>query len=143
MHVFASLGELSLARGDARTASRFIDQCLETATRTTSRKYLVKGWRLRGEIAMASRAWDEAETALRQALATAEVLGNPTQLWKTHAAIGRLWTDLHKPDAAWTAFRAAREVLDRVKTGLGDPALAQHLENTPAIHELYRRSAPR
>ena len=143
MHVFASLGELSLARGDAGTARGFIDQCLETATRTMSRKYLVKGWRLRGEIAMASRAWDEAETALHQALATAEVLGNPTQLWKTHAAIGRLCADCDKPDAAWSAFRAAREILDRVKTGLGDPALAQHLENTPAIHELYRRSAPR
>jgi class 3 adenylate cyclase len=33
------------------------------------RKHLVKGWRLKGEIALARRQWDEPEAALQQALA--------------------------------------------------------------------------
>ena len=42
-------------------AREFADQCLDLATRTNSRKYLVKGYRLMGEIALARRQWDEAE----------------------------------------------------------------------------------
>ncbi len=43
----------------------------------------VKGWRLKGEIALLRRQWDESEEALRQALTLAQVIGNPTQLWKS------------------------------------------------------------
>ena len=43
----------------------------------------MKGWRLRGEIALARRELDAAEDAFRRALAIAEAIGNPTQLWKT------------------------------------------------------------
>jgi predicted ATPase len=81
--VFASLGELWLARGDPAKAQEFADQCLELATRTNLRKYLVKAWRLKGESALARGQWDEAEGMLRQALALAQAIGNPTQLWKT------------------------------------------------------------
>jgi tetratricopeptide (TPR) repeat protein len=82
-HLFASLGELWLARGDPAKAQEFADQCLELATRTNSRRYLVKAWGLKGESALARGQWDEAEGMLRQALALAQVIGNPTQLWKT------------------------------------------------------------
>src|SRR5262249_24382991 len=68
MHVFASLADLWLARTDLDQARTFTDRCLKVATRTMSRKYLARGWRLRGEIALMSRAWDESETALREAL---------------------------------------------------------------------------
>ena len=97
MHLFASLGELWLARGEPAKAQEFAEQCLEIATRTNSRKYLVKGWRLMGEIALARRQWDEAERALQQALTIAQAIGNPTQLWKTHLA---LWSSLHSDQEA-------------------------------------------
>ena len=143
MHVFASLADLWLARGDSTQARTFADQCLEVATRTTARKYLVRGWRLRGEIALASRAWDEAEASLRQALPIAHAVGNPTQLWKTYAALGRLYTDLKRPDAAWSAYRSAREVLDRMKSNVGDPALRETFASAPPIRDLYRLSESR
>jgi tetratricopeptide (TPR) repeat protein len=43
MHLFASLGDLWLARGDPARAQEFTDRCLDIATRTNSRKYMVKG----------------------------------------------------------------------------------------------------
>ncbi len=52
MHLFASLGDFWLARGEPARAQEFADQCLDIATRTNSRKYIVKGWRLQGEIAL-------------------------------------------------------------------------------------------
>jgi hypothetical protein len=142
MHVFASLADLWLARSDLDTARRFTDRCLEVATRTMSRKYLARGWRLRGEIAFVSRAWDESETALREALAIAERVGNPTQLWKTHAALGALYGAVRRPEASSKAYRSAVEVVDRIKASVDDPKLAETLASARPIRELYQRAGP-
>jgi class 3 adenylate cyclase/tetratricopeptide (TPR) repeat protein len=141
-HLFASLGELWLARGDPARAREFAQQCLELATATNSRKYLVKGWRLSGKIALARRQWNEAEEALRQALSIAETIGNPTQLWKTHIALGQLHTETKRFEAAQQAYRAAREVLDRIKASLQNPGLRASLENSPLIRHVHDLSAP-
>ncbi|MFQ5946034.1 MAG: AAA family ATPase, partial [Anaerolineae bacterium] len=136
-HLFVSLGELWLARGDPARAREFANQCLELATRSNSRKYLVKGWRLAGEIALARGHRGEAEAALRQALTIAQAIGNPTQLWKTHVAWGRFHAETRKPEAAGPAYRAAREVIDGVKASLSDPGLRASLENAPLIRQVY------
>ncbi len=139
-HLFVSLGEFWMARGEPRQAQEFAAQCLEIATRTSSWKYVVKGWRLQGEIALARRQWDEAEGWLRQALTLAQTIGNPPQLWKTHLAIGRLHAEAKRPDMARQAYQAAREVIDRIKTNLQNQelraclALYQH-----SCHEVQGR----
>jgi tetratricopeptide (TPR) repeat protein len=102
----------------------------------------VKGWHLRGQIALSRRRLDEAETAFRQALAVAEAIGNPRQLWTPHAALGRLHAARGRHDQAGAAYRAAREVVDRVKAGLKDPGLRLSLERAPAVRELYDRAGP-
>jgi len=107
-----------------------------------SRKYLARGWRLRGEIALVSRAWDESETALREALTIAERVGNPTQLWKTHAALGALYAAVRRSEASSKAYRSAMEVVDRMKASIDDPKLTETLTNAPAVRELYQRSGP-
>jgi class 3 adenylate cyclase/tetratricopeptide (TPR) repeat protein len=136
IRLFASLGELWLARGDAARARVFAEQCLEHATRSASRKYVVKGWRLRGEIALSRRQWDEAEEALLQALSVAQVVGNPTQIWKTHVAIGRLRTATSQPDAARAAYRAAQDIIDRVRASLLNPQLHRSFRPAFTIPEL-------
>ena len=78
-----------LLRG-AGQSPEFADRCLDIATRTTSRKYEVRGKRL-GEIALAQRQWEETEAWLRQALLLARTVGNPPQLWKTYVAMGHLF----------------------------------------------------
>jgi tetratricopeptide (TPR) repeat protein len=136
-HLFASLGELWLAKGDAVKAWEFAERCLEIAMPTNSRKYLVKGYRLKGEIALARRQWDEAEGMLRQALTIAQAIRNPTQLWRTHLALGRLYAESKKPERARQAFRSARQVIDRVKASLRNPGLRASLEHSPLIRHVY------
>jgi len=137
IRLFASMGELALARGDLAGARACADRCLEAATRTTSRKNLVKGWRLTGEIACAARRWDEAEAALSEALLVAERIGNPPQLWRTHAALARLHLARGRPDAARHANAAARVVLDRMRAVLPDGALRAALESAPLVRRVY------
>jgi class 3 adenylate cyclase/tetratricopeptide (TPR) repeat protein len=141
-HLFASLGDFWLARGDPARAGEFTAQCLEIATRTNSRKYVVKGWRLQGEIARAHRQWDEAEGWLQHALTLAQAVGNPTQLWKTHLALGRLYAEARRPDQARQAYQAAREVIERVKVSLQDPGLRASLERSPLFQPVYNPSEP-
>ncbi len=136
-HLFASLGELWLARGDYTKAREFADHCLDIATRTNSRKNVVKGLRLKGEIAAARRQWDDAESALRQALIIAETIGNPTQLWKTYLAAGQLKKHLKKRDEAGIAFLKAREVVDRVRANFQNQALHTSFERSPIIRQVY------
>jgi tetratricopeptide (TPR) repeat protein len=140
-HLFASLGELWLARGDPAKAQEFVEQCLDIATRTNSRKYVVKGQRLKGEIALTRRQWDEAEGWLRQALQLAQTVGNPTQLWKTHLAIGRLHAEVKLPEQARQAYGAARKVIDQVRAHLQNPKLRASLDHSPLIQQVYDLSA--
>ena len=128
MHLFASLGELWLARGEAGRAQECANQCLDIATRTHAQKYLVRGWRLQGDIALARHQRDEAATWLRQALTQAQTLRNPTQLWKTHVALGRFQKAARRPAQAQQAYLAARQVLAQVQTRLQHPALRVSLE---------------
>jgi hypothetical protein len=103
------------------------------ATRTKAQKYLVRGGRLRGEIALARHQWDEAADWLHQALTRAQTLGNPTQLWKTHVALGRLQTVAKRPEQARQAYYAARQVVERVQARLQNPALRASLAHALPI----------
>jgi tetratricopeptide (TPR) repeat protein len=137
MHLFASLGEYWMARGDFAKAWGFAGRCLDIATRTTSRKYLVKGWRLKGEIALTRRQRDDAEHWLRQAQELTQKVSNPPQLWKTHLAMARLHTEAKRPEMAQQAYRAAREVIEQVKAHLQNPELRASLEHSPLIQQVY------
>jgi tetratricopeptide (TPR) repeat protein len=143
IHLHASLGEWWLARGDLVTALDCANRCRELAARTRSRKNLAKGWRLAGEIARARRRWDEAEACFREALAIAGAVGNPTQIWRTHLALGRCREDAGRTDAARRSYRAAREVVDRVRVGLRDARLRGAFERAALVRQVLDLGAPR
>jgi class 3 adenylate cyclase/tetratricopeptide (TPR) repeat protein len=138
-HLFAGLGETWLALGDATKADNFCNQCLELATRTDSKKYLARGWRLKGEIAMARLRWEDAEEALRKALGFARRVGNPTQLWKTHLALGQLYRETRRPQPARSSFAAARKVCDGIGRSLQTPELKQGFERSPLIRSVLEQ----
>jgi tetratricopeptide (TPR) repeat protein len=142
MHFYVSLGELALARGDLAMAEENAARCLEIATRTNSRKYLVRAWRLQGEIAQARRDWAAAEAHLRRASATGEVIRNPPQLWKSHAALGRLYLARKQNEAAGHAYAAAQRVLNQTIAGLQHPGLRAGLEHSPLTREIRSFAGP-
>jgi tetratricopeptide (TPR) repeat protein len=137
MHLRVSQGELALARGDTTRAGELAQEALDIATRTNARKYLVRIWRLQGEIALARRQWTEAEHELQRALALAQVIGNPPQLWRSHAAIGHLHAARRDAGAARQAFGAGVAIIECMKTRLERPELRAGLERAPLIRQLY------
>jgi class 3 adenylate cyclase/tetratricopeptide (TPR) repeat protein len=122
-HLFHSYGELWLARGDLDRARAYADECLELALFNSSTKNIVKARRLQAQILLARGRFKEAEEELAAALATAHEVGNPPQLWKTHAAIGELRDVQGRSSEALMAYREAVAVIDRVAAGLTDDSL--------------------
>jgi transcriptional regulator with AAA-type ATPase domain/tetratricopeptide (TPR) repeat protein len=136
IRMFAGLGELAVAQGDLSTARAHKTSCLDLATRSGSRKNLVKGWRLAGEIARAERDWDAAEGHLLTSRDLAASLGNPVQLWKSELALGRCLQDGGRVDDARQAFQRAFAVMHGVRERLRDERLRQAFEKNPDLATL-------
>jgi DNA-binding NtrC family response regulator/tetratricopeptide (TPR) repeat protein len=135
--MFAGMGELAVARADLSTARAHSAECLDLATRSASRKNLVKAWRLAGEIARAERDWDAAEGYFRKSRDLAVSLGNPVQQWRAELALGRFLQDARRSDDARHAYERALAVMGRVREGLRHERLRDAFEKNPD-HRLLR-----
>ncbi len=141
-HCYASRGQLALLRGDREQALRLADQSLETAVPTRSLKYESWAWRIKGESATARRAWDEAEDALRRALAIAETIGQPRQTWMSQVALGRLHAARGRRKDALGCYRTGWSIIDGLRERTRDPALRAGLESSPLIREVEDLAKP-
>jgi DNA-binding NtrC family response regulator/tetratricopeptide (TPR) repeat protein len=137
MHLAVSLGELNLARGDLAVAREHAMQCLERALRHGSRKYVVRANRLLGDVELAAGRPREAEAPIREALAMAKAIGNPTQLWKTHVSCQHFYRRLGQIDAADAAHAAALAITERIRASLPDPAAQKIYESSPLLRPVY------
>jgi tetratricopeptide (TPR) repeat protein len=142
LHFFASYGEFWLDRGDPAKALAYADECLAIAEHTKSRKYIVKGRRLRGQALMAQGRLDDAEQELSAALEVAIELANPSQLWKTHAALGGLRRAQNRAEDAGRAYNAAFSVIEAVAADLRDEGLRKAFLSSERV-EKVRRAAGR
>jgi tetratricopeptide (TPR) repeat protein len=135
-HCYAGLGQLALQRGDPERARRLADQSLEIAAPTRSRKFESWAWRIKGESAIARRAWDEADDALRRALAIAEAIGQPRQTWLSQVACGRLDAARGRRGDALGRYRAAWAIITRLREATRDPGLRAGLDSSPLAREV-------
>lgn len=140
-HLCASYGEACVALDDLNRADEWANQCLDLAARTDSKKYLVRGWRLKASIDAHRLNWEDAEESLRRALALAEKIGNPTQLWRTQLAMSRLFADTKQADQARAVDQAARNTLDRIGESLRTATLRSAFNDSPLIKEAYALSS--
>ncbi|MCH7578533.1 MAG: tetratricopeptide repeat protein, partial [Chloroflexi bacterium] len=139
-HLYHSYGELWLARGDHDKAVSYAHECLALAEQSDSKKNIVKGRRLRGQALLAQGELAKAEKELATALEIAKEIGNPPQLWKTHAALGDLRQSQGQPDRARQAYRDAIAVIEGVAAGLEDEPLRETFLGSDHVQDI-RRSA--
>ena len=117
-HLFHSYGELWLARGDLNKAMANANECLTLAEQSDSRKNIVKGLRLKGQVFLSQKMLKEAELELSSASKIALEVGNPTQLWKTYATIGDLMKAWERPIEAYRSYEKALAVIAEVAAEL-------------------------
>ena len=133
IRMFAGLGALALARGDLAVARSHSAECLTLATRTESRKNLVKAWRLAGEIAAAAGERDVAEGHFRTSRDHALALGNPVQQWRAELALGHFYRDAARAGDAQQAFQRAVDVMHRVRQSLREDVLRTAFDKNPDV----------
>ena len=138
-HLYHSLGELWLTKGEAAQALECAEECLKLAEPTMSRKNLVKGWRLTGQALLAQGQGEQAEAALTQALTIAREIGNPSQLWKTYQALGALCEWQADPGRARAAYRSTIEVIEGVAARLQNQELQRTFLHARPVQELRAR----
>jgi transcriptional regulator with AAA-type ATPase domain/tetratricopeptide (TPR) repeat protein len=131
IRMFAGMGELAVAQGDLSAARSHNAECLELATRTGSRKNLVKAWRLAGEIARLERDWDGAESHFTKSRDLAASVGNPVQHWKSEIALGRFLEDVRRTDGARDAFQRALKIMQQVRQDLREERLREAFDKNP------------
>jgi class 3 adenylate cyclase/tetratricopeptide (TPR) repeat protein len=137
-HIMHSLGEVLLAEGNVDRAVALTDECLALAESTETRKNIVKGRRLRGQALLAQGKPAEAEQELAAALEIAKEIGNPPQLWKTHAALDDLRQTQGQPEEARRAYRDALAVIDGVAAGLSDESLRETFLGSDHVQGIRR-----
>ena len=135
-HLYHSFGELWLTKGDAMQALWCAEACLKLALSTTSRKNLVKGWRLQGQAYCRQRRLPEAAAALQRALTMAREIGNPPQLWQTYQALGQLFEQLGQREEVRSAYANALQVIDEVAKRLQDQELKRTFLAAMPVREL-------
>jgi transcriptional regulator with AAA-type ATPase domain/tetratricopeptide (TPR) repeat protein len=133
IRMFAGMGQLALARGDLDAARRHSAECLDLASRTGSRKNLVKGTRLAAEIALAARDADAAEAHFRTSRDLAAALGNPVQHWQSELALGRFLRETGRGDEGLLAFQRAWIVMQHVRDRLRDERLRAAFAKNPDL----------
>ncbi len=106
-------------------------------------KNVIKGRRLRGQVLMAQGRLDEAEQELAAALEAAIEVGNPPQLWKTHAAIGDLRLAQGRTEDGRRAYGEALSRIDGVAAGLTDTQLRETFVRSKHVEGIRRAAEAR
>ena len=96
------------------------------------KKHQIRAARLRADILAARKDVEAAIETLKTALGNARSFGNPTQLWKTHMALGDLLAENRKESQARPHYVAARKIVETVADRLTDATLeAGFLQASP------------
>jgi tetratricopeptide (TPR) repeat protein len=132
-HFFHSYGELWLTRGNIDKAMAYAGECVQQSESTGRQKNIVKGRRLQGQAFLAQGKLAEAEREISTALEIAKEIGNPPQLWKTHATLGDLRQAQGRVDAGRKAYRDALAVIDGVAASLTDKSLRKAFLNSDHV----------
>jgi len=138
VRLLVALGELWLGRGDINKAQSYLDEmhAYHWTDKFPYKKYQVRAGRLQGNIFSALDKDKEAETEFKGALTLAEELGNPTQFWRTHQALGNLLRKQGKSKEARAKFQTALRVVQGIAEDLTDVALKEGYLQSEPIQEL-------
>jgi tetratricopeptide (TPR) repeat protein len=116
-------GEWALAAGDASTALQIVDQLIASAANLSADQAIPCLSKLRGQALAVLGRMDEAETEFQAALTSAQAQGALPLAWRICAALGQLYADNHRSEAANEQFAAARQIVEQLATRIPDPAL--------------------
>ncbi len=85
-------------------------------------------------------AHDFAEAKLMDGLAKLEEVGNPKQIWITHAALAGLYEKMKRPDLERERWQAATSIIASTADELEDQRLRDTFINSAPIREIMKHA---
>jgi class 3 adenylate cyclase/tetratricopeptide (TPR) repeat protein len=129
-----------LSRGNLEGAEELAREYLDTSTKREFKKKLGRAERLFGKILTSRGAHDLAEAKLMDGLAKLEEVGNPKQIWITHAALARLYEKMKRPDLERERWQAAASIIASTAEGVQDERLRDTFINAVPIREIMEHA---
>jgi len=126
-------GELSLARGNHVQGLEYAERVIQKAVATEQKKYIAKGWRLKGDGLSMVDKLDEAGYALQRALDTALQIGQRSLVWPTRYALARLLERQGRRSDARAQVEQAASMIGQIASDVGDERLQRSFTGSPAV----------
>jgi tetratricopeptide (TPR) repeat protein len=117
------LAETAYAMGDHGEALRYVDASLSVAVAHWLRKYVAKGWGLRGRIRAELGQADAAGEDLQRAMALAEELKSPSVIYPIAYDLGRWHESAGRDQEAGVLYAKAKGAIDRMVDAIDDHAV--------------------
>lgn len=133
--------QILLARDDLAQAEPFIRQNLEVTRRLHAKKREGSFLRLLGEVQMRRGAHEEAIHSFNEAIAILQEVGNPRQLWQTHASLASGYEQMGRSSEANAQWSAAAELIHTVAKGLSDRELREGFLQAGPIQAILSKAA--
>jgi predicted ATPase/class 3 adenylate cyclase len=130
-------GQLALAEGDCAEARHYAERVIQTAATTEQKKYIAKGWQLKGDTLMIVGKLSEAASALQQALDTAEEIGQRNLVWPTRNSLARLLEHQGRPAEAKVQAEQAIRTIEQIAADTGDERLRRSFLQSAAVDAVY------
>lgn len=130
-----------LSRGDVGGAQALSERGLEVATRWGMKKYIGREERVLGQVMTVRGAHERAENHFRRALQQLEEVGNPKQLWITHAALAKLYHAMERFDREREHWHHACALVRSTADGLQDEHLRETFLAAAPVREILDSAA--
>ena len=129
MVLLRAWGELALAQGRPDDAWTYACQSFALATRSHSRKHMVRAQLLQGEVFRVWGRFGEAAHTLEAAVHLTEQIGTPRERWLGQATLGTVLRQLGREQEGETYLTRATQTIE---------AIAAHIRTWPLRHSFLR-----
>jgi tetratricopeptide (TPR) repeat protein len=129
-----------LQRGNIDEAEARIAKNLEITRREHTKKIEGRFLRLLGEVQMRRHEPDAAISSVREAILTLKEVGNPRQLWETHASLATTYDKLRRISEAKEQWGAAAKLIRKTADGLPDRRLREGFLKAKPIREILAKA---
>ena len=129
-----------LRRNEVDGAESVIRETLETVRRTQSKKREGSLLRLLGKASLKRMKFEDAFGQMAQSIALLKEVGNPRQLWESHASLGHAFDQAGRSGDAREQWGAAAEIIHNTANGLTDRDLREGFLNAKSIREILSKA---
>jgi tetratricopeptide (TPR) repeat protein len=139
LHFSRYTSEQSLLKGNYSKAMEFAEDTLARGQRAPYKKYISMGWKLKGDVFMATEKIGEAAECFEKARDLADQTGYPPLMWKTRSSLCQIYNHQGKYDDAKKSLSEASSIIERMASKVSDTEVKETFLNSEPIQAVNKQ----